>query len=91
MFTSIFNLYGCSRRKEDKARLLMQQRIDQTVLELNLLTDSLYVGYDQQQWDKLNKITELSRLYKSLTGKVYRRKEHYIFLNDDNITEENAT
>lgn len=88
MFTGIIQLYNCTRgRKEDKLKLLVQQDIDRTVMELNLLHDSLLVNYDQAQWNKLNRITELSRKYKNLTGRIYRRKDFYFFTDEDNIEE----
>jgi len=51
--------------------------IDKTVIELNLLNDGLYSNYDKETWKKLNRITELKRKYFNLSGKVYKRSEHY--------------
>jgi len=77
MFTGICNLYGCTRRPKDKEKLLKQMDIDKTVIELNLLNDGLYSNYDKETWKKLNRITELKRKYFNLSGKVYKRSEHY--------------
>ncbi len=82
MFTGICNLYGCTRRPKEKERLIKEQDVQRTIIELNMLVDSLYTTYDEKVWQKLNKITELKRKYFNITGKVYRRRDHYVFIDD---------